>query len=53
MSTDLSEQLDKAEKKRKKQQLYLNIRDICITVILTSAVVSLIYYIATRSGYAS
>lgn len=53
MTGNISEQLDKAERKRKKQEFYLNVRDVCITIILFSAVTLLVYYIALRGGYAS
>ena len=53
MTGNMTEQLDKAERKRKRQEFYLNVRDICITVILVSMVTLLVYYIAVRGGYAS
>lgn len=53
MTGNMTEQLNEAERKRKKQEFYLNVRDICITVILMSVVTFLIYYVAMRSGYAS
>lgn len=49
----MSKRLDEAERKRRKQELYLNIRDSCITIILVSVVVFLVYYIAVRGGYGS
>lgn len=53
MSVDLTKQVDEAERKRKKQEFYLNVRDCSIGVILVSWIVFLIYYVAMRGGYAS
>lgn len=53
MSADLEKQLDEVERKRKRQEFYLTVRDISIAIILVSAVVGMLYYIATRGGYVS
>lgn len=53
MSEELSKVLDEAERKRRKNEFYLTVRDVSILIILVSSVVAAVCYIAVRSGYAS